>query len=145
MGKRVIHHDTKTLQGIIEIPGDKAISHRAIIFSSLAKGTTNNTNFLPGEDCLLTIEAFRQLRVSITQNDTNVSVVSEGYQSFKEPQNPIYLGNSGTGARLLIGLFAGLPIFTVLHGDQYLSERPMDRVVDPLRQMNASISGRDNG
>lgn len=145
MGKRVIHHDTKTLQGIIEIPGDKSISHRSIIFSSLAKGTTNITNFLPGEDCLLTIEAFRQLGVSITQNDTNVSVVSEGYQSFKEPQNPIYLGNSGTGARLLIGLFAGLPIFTVLHGDQYLSERPMDRVVDPLRQMNASISGRDNG
>ncbi len=145
MDKKTLHYDTKTLQGITDIPGDKSISHRSIIFSSLAKGTTEINNFLPGEDCLLTIEAFRQLGVTITHDDTNVSVKSEGYQSFKEPQTPIYLGNSGTGARLLIGLFAGLPIFSILHGDQYLSERPMDRVVHPLREMGASISGRENG
>lgn len=145
MAERIFHHHSKTLQGTSSIPGDKSISHRSIIFSSLAKGSTTITNFLPGEDCLLTIEAFRKLGVTIQQNDTCVTVESEGYQSFTDPTTPIYLGNSGTGARLLIGLFAGLPVFTTIHGDPYLSERPMDRVVHPLREMGASISGRDHG
>lgn len=145
MTERVLHYHTSVLQGKTAIPGDKSISHRSIIFSSLAKGTTEIENFLSGEDCLLTIEAFRKLGVSIEHENTKVTITSDGYESFQEPNVPIYLGNSGTGARLLIGLFAGLPIYTVLYGDQYLSERPMDRVVDPLRKMGASITGRDNG
>lgn len=145
MSERMLHFNRRTLNGTITIPGDKSISHRSIIFSSLAKGTTEITNFLPGEDCMLTIEAFRKLGVTIDQKSTQVIVKSTGYQSFKDPNSPIYLGNSGTGARLLIGLFAGLPIFTVLYGDKYLSERPMDRVVEPLRQMGAHITGRENG
>lgn len=145
MENKVIHYNTKTLKGTCSIPGDKSISHRSIIFSSLAKGTTTITNFLPGEDCQLTIEAFRQLGVEIDQQDTNVTIKSQGYKKFTDPKKPIYLGNSGTGARLLIGLFAGLPIFTVLHGDQYLTERPMDRVVNPARQMGAVVSGREYG
>ncbi len=145
MIERVLHNNTNVLYGKTAIPGDKSISHRSIIFASLAKGTTKIENFLAGEDCLLTIEAFRKLGVSIKQKDTSVTITSDGHESFREPNVPIYLGNSGTGARLLIGLFAGLPIYTVLYGDQYLSERPMDRVVEPLRQMGASITGRDNG
>lgn len=145
MAGRTLHHHSKTLQGTSTIPGDKSISHRSIIFSSLAKGSTTITNFLPGEDCLLTIEAFRKLGVTIQHNNTHVTVESDGYEAFIDPTEPIYLGNSGTGARLLIGLFAGLPVFTTIHGDQYLSKRPMDRVVVPLRKMGASISGRDNG
>src|SRR5699024_687974 len=123
------------LQGDISIPGDKSISHRAIMLASLAKGETKIANFLDGEDCLRTIEIFRQFGVDIKQNATNVVVNSEGVQKFVEPKEPLYFGNSGTTARLLLGLFSGIPYFTTLHGDPYLTVRPMDRVVIPLRKM----------
>lgn len=133
------------LKGTINIPGDKSISHRAIILGSLAKGATIVRNFLPSEDCLHTIEAFQQLGVKIKRQSSQVTIKSEGHLSFKEAEQPLYLGNSGTTARLLTGLLASLPLFTTIYGDPYLSKRPMARVVKPLRQMGAQIDGRHKG
>src|SRR5699024_9911102 len=133
------------LTGTIHIPGDKSISHRAVIFGSLAKGTTRITQFLDGEDCQRTIEIFRKVGVHIEQNGKNVVIESEGASSFKEPLVPLYFGNSGTTARLLLGLLTALPLHTVSYGDPHLTKRPMDRVITPLKQMGAQIDGRISG
>ncbi|MEQ6377271.1 3-phosphoshikimate 1-carboxyvinyltransferase [Bacillaceae bacterium S4-13-56] len=131
--------------GEIIVPGDKSMSHRAVIFGALSKGKTHITNLLTGEDCLRTVKAFQALGVSIDVNDTSCEIDSQGPTSFKEPTEPIYFGNSGTTARLLIGLFSSIPGHYVVYGDYSLSKRPMDRVVSPLKQMGASINGRSNG
>ena len=130
------------LKGSIKIPGDKSISHRSIILASLAKGTTKISNFLNGEDCLRTIEAFREMGVTIDIDQQEVEVQSLGVDELKEPLVPLNFGNSGTTARLMLGLLAGLPFFTTVYGDQYLSKRPMSRVVDPVQQMNGQFYGR---
>lgn len=133
------------LNGKLTIPGDKSISHRAVMIGSLATGKTVIDNFLDGEDCLRTIEIFKQLGVSIEQNNTNVVIESKGYHHFTEPKEPLYFGNSGTTARLMLGILSGLPFHTVSYGDPYLTVRPMDRVVTPLRTMGAKIDGREGG
>lgn len=133
------------LQGEIAIPGDKSISHRAIMLGSLAKGKTVITNFLDGEDCLHTIDIFRAFGVSIEQEGTTVTIESGGYEQFVEPKTPLYFGNSGTTARLMLGILSGLPLFTTLYGDPYLTVRPMERVLTPLSLMGASIDGRESG
>lgn len=133
------------LTGTITVPGDKSISHRAIIFGSLAKGKTTITHFLNGEDCLVTIKAFQAMGVEIKQKGEEVIIESEGLDCLKEPLIPIDLGNSGTTARLLLGLLSGLPFHTTLFGDQSLTVRPMDRIRDPLLKMGAQIDGRSNG
>lgn len=145
MGKISLQPLTGCISGKIEIPGDKSISHRAVMFGSMAKGTTKITNFLDGEDCLHTIDAFESLGVSIVKDGTTVTIKSEGVAGFKEPLTPLYFGNSGTTARLMIGLLSGLPFLTIIYGDPYLTKRPMDRVIHPLLKMGASIDGRDNG
>lgn len=145
MTERSFKQISGPLAGDIAVPGDKSISHRAIMFSSLAKGTSHITNFLPGEDCLHTIEIFEQFGVHITRDDTNVTVVSKGYEQFTEPKYPLYFGNSGTTARLMFGIIPALPFHSVLYGDPHLTIRPMDRVVNPLRLMGATIDGRENG
>src|SRR5699024_5538261 len=109
------------------------------------EGKTEITNFLDGEDCLHTIDIFKKFGVQIEQTGTNVIVQSKGVHNFEEPKVPLYFGNSGTTARLLLGLFSGIPYFTTMHGDQYLTVRPMDRVVNPLTKMGAKIDGRQNG
>src|SRR5699024_1306486 len=134
-----------SLRGEITVPGDKSISHRAIIFGSLGKGKTKITRFLDGEDCLMTIKAFQAMGVEIEQKDDQVVIQSEGIAGLKEPLVPIDLGNSGTTARLLLGLLAGLPFHTALFGDESLTARPMDRIRDPLLEMGAEIDGRNNG
>lgn len=133
------------LTGEITVPGDKSISHRAVMLASLAKGTTTITNFLFGEDCIQTIEAFRSLGVDIDYNDSTVTIRSKGAFSLNEPKTPLYFGNSGTTARLMIGILSGLPFMSVVYGDPFLTVRPMDRVVKPLRSMGALIDGRENG
>lgn len=133
------------LKGSIAIPGDKSISHRAIMFSSLAKGRSHISNFLPGEDCLHTIEVFEQFGVNIKRDGTNVTVDSNGYEQFTEPKKPLYFGNSGTTARLMFGIIPALPFHSVMYGDPHLTIRPMDRVVNPLRLMGAVIDGREGG
>lgn len=136
---------TSSLNGSLQIPGDKSISHRAVMIGSLAKGKTTIVNFLNGEDCLRTIEIFKQFGVDIMIDNTDVVINSLGYNNFIEPNQPLYFGNSGTTARLMLGILAGLPFHTVVYGDKYLTERPMDRVVLPLRKMNAQIDGRKEG
>src|SRR5690625_381904 len=133
------------LTGYLSVPGDKSISHRAIMLGSLAKGETKISNFLDGEDCLHTVAIFRQLGVIINQEGTDVTIRSEGYGNFVEPKEPLYFGNSGTTARLMLGILSALPFHSVLYGDPYLTVRPMDRVVNPLRKMGAQIDGREGG
>ncbi|HLQ97512.1 MAG TPA: 3-phosphoshikimate 1-carboxyvinyltransferase [Candidatus Dormibacteraeota bacterium] len=142
MSKVNLRPITGVISGMIEVPGDKSISHRAVMFSSIAKGTTTITNFLDGEDCLHTIDSFRSLGVSIEVSGTTVTVTSNGPESLQEAKKPLYFGNSGTTARLMIGLLAGLPLLTMIYGDPFLTERPMDRVINPLKQMGANIVGR---
>lgn len=133
------------ISGSIEVPGDKSISHRAVMFGSMAEGTTHISNFLEGEDCLHTINAFKALGVSIKQSRSNVTIESKGVICFSEPKTPLYFGNSGTTARLMIGILSGLPFHSVINGDAFLNERPMDRVTTPLREMGAQINGRSSG
>ncbi|MGP4075317.1 3-phosphoshikimate 1-carboxyvinyltransferase [Halobacillus sp. K22] len=132
----------KSLRGSLTVPGDKSISHRAVIFASLGQGVSQITNFLTGEDCMRTVEVFRQLGVQIEQSGDELTVHGKGLAHLKEAEIPVNFGNSGTTARLMSGVLAGLPLFTSAYGDASLSKRPMDRVVHPLREMGASISGR---
>ncbi|MBS3681843.1 3-phosphoshikimate 1-carboxyvinyltransferase [Ornithinibacillus massiliensis] len=133
------------LSGTIHIPGDKSISHRAIMFGALAKGKTSVTGFLPGEDCLNTISCFRQLGVDIVQNETQVEINGLGIEHLQEPKEVLDVGNSGTTIRLLSGILAGLGFYSCIQGDASIAKRPMKRIVDPLRLMGANIDGRQGG
>ena len=120
------------LRGELTVPGDKSISHRAVMLGSIAKGKTHITGFLDGDDCLRTIDIFRQLGVSIERTGTEVTIDSPGIQNWKTPTEQLYAGNSGTTARLMLGILAGSKITSVLTGDESLSVRPMNRVTIPL-------------
>ncbi|SDJ67538.1 3-phosphoshikimate 1-carboxyvinyltransferase [Sediminibacillus albus] len=145
MSKKVLEPLKSSLSGELTVPGDKSISHRAVIFGSLAEGTTEITHFLDGEDCMRTIDAFRAMGVEIEKDNQKIVVHGQGISSLAEPEQPINLGNSGTTARLLLGVLSGLPHHFVVYGDESLSRRPMDRVSIPLRKMGAEIDGRENG
>ncbi|QBQ54859.1 3-phosphoshikimate 1-carboxyvinyltransferase [Nitrosococcus wardiae] len=135
-----------SLAGRLRVPGDKSISHRAIIFAALAEGITEITGFLEGEDTLATLQAFRALGVNIEGPEGGrVKVHGVGLQGLQAPEKPLYLGNSGTSMRLLAGLFAGQPFDVTLVGDQSLSRRPMRRVCDPLTRMGALIEAAAQG
>ncbi len=117
LSKKVLSFKDRSLKGNISVPGDKSISHRAVMFGSLAKGgETRITNFLAGEDCLSTIAAFQAMGVDIVRNNDSVQIQSQGIKGLKEPAEPINLGNSGTTARLLMGILAGLPYHFTLYG-----------------------------
>lgn len=133
------------LKGSIEIPGDKSISHRSVMFGSIAQGVTRVTNFLPGDDCLSTISCFRKLGVVIEENEDGLTIYGNGFDGLKEPNELLDVGNSGTTIRLLLGILAGRPFFSSLIGDQSIGKRPMTRVTEPLRTMGAKIDGRKNG
>ncbi|WP_080874376.1 3-phosphoshikimate 1-carboxyvinyltransferase [Oceanobacillus timonensis] len=133
------------LEGEVMVPGDKSISHRSIIFGSISHGTTKVTNFLDGEDCLRTIAAFRKMGVRIEKEGSTVLVHGNGLEGLKKPGEAIDFGNSGTTTRLMLGLLSGLPFETTIFGDASLTKRPMNRVVDPLRKMGASIYGEADG
>jgi 3-phosphoshikimate 1-carboxyvinyltransferase len=133
------------LNGIISVPGDKSITHRAIMLSALANGETTITGYCPGEDCLNTARAFRAMGIQIEENPTSLHVFGKGQWGLTEPDSPIDCGNSGTGIRLLTGLLAGQDFFTVLTGDESIRRRPMGRVVKPIRTMGAAITGRKGG
>ena len=134
------------LQGEIAIPGDKSISHRAVMFGSLAKGTTHISNFLAGADCLATIDCFRKMGIEIEQNGTNVTVHGKGLHGLEKPEGLLDVGNSGTTTRLISGILAGQDFEVVLSGDASLNQRPMKRIMTPLRMMGAeieSVNGND--
>ncbi len=133
------------IHGEISVPGDKSISHRAVMLGSIASGMTEVRGLLRGEDTLGTLRAFQKLGVRIEDRGERLLIYGTGLKGLKEPKNVLDLGNSGTGLRLLSGLLAGQDFFTVLTGDRYLRGRPMGRIVRPLREMGAQIVGRDGG
>lgn len=136
----------KRLGGEIRVPGDKSISHRAIILGALAQGVTEIEGFLEGEDALATLQAFREMGVVIEgPAKGKVKVHGVGMNGLKAPSGPIYLGNSGTSIRLLTGLLSAQNFAVSLMGDDSLSKRPMERVAKPLRQMGAQIGTADGG
>ncbi len=134
------------LQGDLDVPGDKSISHRAALFGMLARGRTEISGFLEGEDCLNTLKAVRQLGAELTKKGpAHYLIDGVGLVGLAEPDDIIDCGNSGTTARLLLGVLAGQPFWSVLTGDESLRRRPMGRVAEPLRLMGATVVGRDGG
>ena len=134
--------NSKGLKGTIRVPGDKSISHRSIIFGSLAKGETKVYDILRGEDVLSTIQVCRDLGVSIQDNGDVIRIQGVGLQGLQAPTAPLDMGNSGTSIRLISGVLAGQDFAVTMVGDDSLSKRPMDRVAIPLRQMGVEIAGQ---
>ena len=135
----------KGVRGQIRVPGDKSISHRSIMFGSIARGVTRVSGFLRGEDALATLEAFRAMGVQVEDDGMTLTIHGRGLHGLSEPSDLLDCGNSGTSMRLLTGLLAGQHFFSVLSGDKYLRARPMKRVVAPLALMGARILGRAGG
>lgn len=134
----------KSLKGTLRLKGDKSISHRAVMIGSIAKGRTVIKNFLNSSDCLCTMEAFRQLGIRVDFSGDELSIEGKGLHGLKKPKDKIYLGNSGTSMRLISGILAGQNFETVLTGDESLTERPMYRIIEPLRLMGADIKARED-
>ena len=128
------------LKGRVSVPGDKSISHRCIMFGSIADGVTEVRNFLEGADCLATIRCFRSMGIEIEEKNTTVIVHGKGLHGLSAPDSILDAGNSGTTTRLLSGILAGQPFESKLSGDESLNSRPMKRIMDPLTQMGAHIS-----
>ena len=136
---------TRPLHGTVTVPGDKSITHRALILGALAQGQTRVTGYSQGDDCLNTLRAVRRLGVEVQEIPAGIKVNGKGLWGLTEPSNVLDCGNSGTGLRLLAGVLAGQEFFSVLTGDASLRSRPMGRVVKPLQQMGAIITGRQGG
>lgn len=134
--------NARALEGTIRVPGDKSISHRSIIFGSLAKGVTRVHDILRGEDVLSTMQVFRDLGVTIEDNGDVVEVHGVGFDGLQAPKNDLDMGNSGTSIRLISGVLAGQDFEATMFGDDSLSKRPMDRVTVPLSQMGVTVSGQ---
>lgn len=137
---------TNCCKGSVQIPGDKSISHRAIMLGSLAKGTTEITNFLRGADCLSTMDCFRKMGISIEDTGNTILVHGKGLHGLKAPSSILDVGNSGTTTRLISGILAGQRFSSMLNGDASIQQRPMKRILTPLQQMGAqiqSIKGND--
>lgn len=135
----------RRLRGTIAVPGDKSISHRAVMFNAIAEGNARITNFLAGEDCLATIACLRALGARIERDGATVRVRGRGLRGLTAPTTILDCGNSGTTIRLLAGLLAGQPFTATLTGDESLRRRPMRRVIEPLRRLGAAIDGADGG
>ena len=134
------------LAGTARVPGDKSISHRSALFGAIADGTTEIVGFLEAEDCLRTLTAVEALGADVTRKGPGqYRIAGVGTRGLSEPADVIDCGNSGTTARLLVGVLAAQPFHTVLTGDESLRRRPMARVAEPLRRMGATIDGRANG
>ncbi len=129
------------LRGKLRVPGDKSISHRSIMFGSLARGKTTVRDILRGEDVLSTIQVFRDLGVEIVDDGQVITIQGVGFDGLKKPKNKLDMGNSGTSIRLISGVLAGQDFEVEMFGDDSLSKRPMDRVTIPLSQMGVEVSG----
>lgn len=130
----------KSLRGEITVPGDKSISHRAVMFGSLAQGTTTVENFLRGADCLSTIDCFRRLGIQIDETPELITIHGKGLHGLTAPSQLLDAGNSGTTTRLISGILSGQSFETTLTGDASIQKRPMKRIIEPLTQMGASIT-----
>lgn len=136
----------KKVSGEIYVPADKSISHRAVMISSLSEGACNISNLLESDDCLRTVECFRAMGVPIEKNSAGAYLIrGRGLKGLKVPRDILYVGNSGTSIRLLVGILAGQDFTATITGDESIKQRPMKRVVEPLRKMGAAIRGRDDG
>ncbi|MEE1312134.1 MAG: 3-phosphoshikimate 1-carboxyvinyltransferase [Lachnospiraceae bacterium] len=135
---------TKGLHGTISIPGDKSISHRSIMFGSIAEGTTTIKNFLMGADCLATIDCFRSMGIDIEVTDEMVTVRGKGLHGLTKPDKTLDVGNSGTTTRLISGILSGQDFDVSLSGDESLNSRPMKRIMTPLNAMGANITSINN-
>jgi len=133
------------LRGTVQVPGDKSITHRALILSALAEGSSTIRGYCQGEDCLNTLSSLQKLGIPMTVDPDQVRVSGKGLWGLTEPEGPLDCGNSGTGLRLLTGVLAGQPFFSVLTGDASLRSRPMGRIVKPLQRFGAHIYGRKGG
>lgn len=135
---------SRRISGSMRVPGDKSISHRALMLGAIASGTTRVSGFLPGEDCLATLAAVRAMGIEVQQHDvTTVTVTGKGLNGLRAASQAIEMGNSGTAMRLFMGLLAAQGFDSTLIGDESLSRRPMERVAVPLRQMGAVIETTD--
>ncbi|WP_110112960.1 3-phosphoshikimate 1-carboxyvinyltransferase [Bacillus sp. CGMCC 1.16541] len=145
MSQKQLYKNGGNLNGELRVPGDKSISHRAVMFGAIAEGKTKIYHFLPGEDCLSTISCFQQMGVSIKREHDYVEIDGKGVNGLSEPSGVLDVGNSGTTTRLMLGILAGAPFHTTLIGDESIAKRPMGRVTVPLRSMGAKIDGRELG
>ena len=136
---------TRCLKGEFHPPGDKSITHRALIFASIARGKSVVRGLQKGKDCLATLSTLRMMGIEMKEEEDSLVVYGQGLNGLREPANILDCGNSGTTMRLLAGLLAGQKFYSVLSGDRYLRKRPMQRVVEPLRRMGARVFGRKNG
>ena len=141
----VFINPVSNVEGEIQVPGDKSISHRAALLGGMAHGETHVSNFLLGQDCLSTLRCLKQLGVHWERQGTEVWIRGEGMEAWQEPSDVLDAGNSGTTSRLMLGALAGSPFAVTLTGDASLRSRPMRRVTDPLKQMGAQIMGRQGG
>ena len=138
--QRLLVQPSTRVEGSLQVPGDKSISHRALMLGAIATGTSHVTGFLPGEDCLATLAALRSLGIKILQRDaTTIDVVGQGIRGLAPASHALDMGNSGTAMRLFMGLLAAQPFASELTGDESLSKRPMERVARPLREMGADV------
>ncbi len=127
------------LKGEVTVPGDKSISHRAVMFGALSEGLTEVTNFLQGADCLSTIDCFRKLGIAIENTPEKILIHGKGLHGLKKPDTVLDVGNSGTTTRLISGILAGQQFTTTLNGDASIQSRPMKRIMEPLSMMGADI------
>ena len=142
----MVFQRAKHLKGEVTVPGDKSISHRAVMFGSLAKGTTEVTNFLQGADCLATIDCFRKMGIKIDTTPERILIHGNGLHGLSAPIDILDVGNSGTTARLISGILAAQSFESALTGDASIKKRPMRRIMKPLSMMGAdivSINGND--
>lgn len=145
-GTRVLIEQRNSLKGEVTVPGDKSISQRAIMFGALAKGTTEIDNFLLGEDCMSTIDCFRKMQTGIEiLPDNKVRVQGKGLYGLKSPSSVLNTGKSGTAVRLLLGVLCAQPFTSTVIRDEASMKKPVGKVVQPLRQMCANITGREDG
>jgi 3-phosphoshikimate 1-carboxyvinyltransferase len=140
-----ICHPAREVYGYIRVPGDKSISHRSVMLSSIADGSSEISGFLEGEDSLHTLEAFQTMGVDIRRDEDKIIVDGVGLHGLKAPTGDLYMGNSGTAMRLLTGLLSGQAFDTRLTGDESLSGRPMKRVTDPMALMGGLIDTQEGG
>jgi len=140
--KKYIVNQAKQLKGEVKVPGDKSISHRAIMIGSLARGDSSIQGFLKAEDCMRTVDCFRKMGIEINFEDDTITVKGKGLGGLHEPTDVFDVGNSGTTMRLLAGILAGQKFHATITGDESIRRRPMGRVIEPLKKMGAVIHGR---
>ncbi|MBN2105345.1 3-phosphoshikimate 1-carboxyvinyltransferase [bacterium] len=135
----------KSFQGTVTVPGDKSISHRALMFGAMARGETRIANLAPGKDVQSTLQCIENLGISVEADDKGIHIRGAGLKGFHPPQSALNAGNSGTTMRLLAGILAAQPFTSMITGDASLSRRPMDRIIVPLSQMGAHIEAQPGG